>query len=213
MNLNWLKNGYYIPVLHILGLPFFNCFLWSTICNQLYQVNYFFWYSSHFNFPGIPKKYNTLKQYINFTYSGNFAIYVYYYFPEFLPVCHNVLFIITFSYWVGKIFYKCDDTDDLDVPEIDKRFTKITSGVSHILPYVLCLNEMNQTLINFDGYSLCYTYLWCYTWCVLIYIPWRITTGDYVYTILQHLTFKKIVEYLLTINVIIACSNFVGYLI
>jgi hypothetical protein len=115
--------------------------------------------------------------------------------------------------WVGKFFYNCDDTDDLAVPEINQKFIKLTSKVSHILPYFLCIREIKNNNVEFTFSTLCYTYLWAYSWCTLIYIPWRITTGDYVYTILQHLTFKKIVEYLITINTIIACSNVVGYLI
>ena len=207
----FIKNGFYIPVIHLLSSKFIGNFLSSTICNQLYTINYFFWFNHLFNF-GIPKQYNILKQFINFTYSGNLAMYLYCFFPDFLPVCHNIHFIITFSYWVGKFFYNCSDTDDLYHPDVSTLFTKVWSQLGHILPYILCLIEMKKEKdIVFNYSTLCYTCLWTYAWAILIYIPWRITTGDYVYSILQYLNFKKIVEYLITIHIIIVGSNISGY--
>ena len=208
----FIKNGFYIPVVHFLSYKFIGFLLSSTICNQLYIINYFFWFSQFFNF-NIPKQYNILKQNINFTYSGNFAIYIYYFFPSFLPVCHNIHFTITFSYWVGKFFYNCIDTDELYHPEVCNLFVKVWSQIGHVLPYILCLIEMKNKELSFNYNTLCYTYLWSYTWLLFVYIPWRITTGDYVYSILKNLTFKKLVEYIITIHSIIAMSNIVGYLI
>ena len=204
-----IKNGFYIPLLHILSFKFIGFFLSSVICNQLYTINYFYWFGDRLNF-GIPKKLNVIKQFVNFTYSGNLALYIYYFFPSFLPVCHNIHFIITFSYWVGKIVYNCEDTDELYYPDVSNRFVKLWSYVRHILPYVLCLNEMKNKVVEFNYCTLGSTYLWAYSWLILIYIPWRITTGDYVYTMLENLSPKKLLEYLAAIHVIVGCSNLVG---
>ena len=206
----FIKNGFYIPIIHTYFAFYNNFFLFNTICNQFYTFNYFFWFSHIFNF-GIPKQYNVLKQFINFTYSGNLAIYIYYCFPEFLSVCHNINFIITFSYWIGKIFYSCSDTDEIYNLNVCNSFVKVWSQLSHILPYTLCLIEMKKENIIFNYSTLGYTCLWTYAWVIFIYIPWRITTGDYVYSILEQLNFKKIIEYLITIHVIIVGSNISGY--
>ena len=205
----FIKNGFYIPVLHILIYKYTNFFLSSIICNQLYTVNYFYWFSNYFDFK-IPKKYNKLKQFINFTYSGNFAMYIYYFFPDFLPVCHNIHFIITFSYWIVKFFYRCSDTDDIYHPDVCNLFIKIWSCIGHILPYLLCLNEIQKVNNTFNYFTLTFTCLWVYAWALLIYIPWRIATGDYVYSILEHLNLKKLVEYFITIHLIMIGSNVVG---
>jgi len=208
----FFKNGFYIPVLHVLSSKFLGLFLSSTVCNQLYTVNYFFWFSKHFNF-GFPKKFNQLKQLINFTYSGNLAMYLAYAFPSFLPVCHNIHFIITFSYWVGKFCYHCEDTDEIYHPEVSNYFVKLWSYTGHIVPYYLCLYEVKKENVIFNYQTALYTYLWAYAWLILIYIPWRTATGDPVYSILKELPPKKLIEYLITIHIIIGGSNLVGKLI
>jgi hypothetical protein len=208
----FIKNGFYIPILHVLSSKIIGLFLSSVICNQLYTVNYFYWFCNYFDF-GIPKKLNSIKQFINFTYSGNLALYIYYFFPSFLPVCHNIHFIITFSYWVGRFLYKCEDTDQIHHPEVCNNYIKVWSYFTHIFPYLLCLQELKNNDVTFNYITMCYTCLWTYAWAILIYIPWRIATRDPVYTMLQTLTPKILLEYLITIHVIIGGSNCVGYLI
>jgi len=210
--MNWLKNGFYIPVFHVLSFLSEKYFLLSTLWNQFYTINYFFWFSNHYDF-GFPKQYNQLKQLINFTYSGNYAMYLAYFFPTFLPVCHNIQFIITFSYWVGKFFYNCADTDEIYHPEVSNRFVKWWSYAGHIVPYCVCLNEIKKSVVIFDWNSFFYTYLWAYGWLIGIYIPWRSLSGDPVYSILKELPPRKLIEYLITIHIIIGGSNLVGKLL
>ena len=207
----FIKNGFYIPLLHVLTFKL-HLFLSFTICIQLYTINYFFWFSKYFDY-GFPKKYNQIKQFINFTYSGNFAMYLYYFFPSFLPICHNIQFIITFGYWVGKTFYHCTDTDNVYRPDVNNNFIKYWSYAGHIVPYTLCWIEMKNNPVSFNWTTLLFTYVWSYAWFVFIYIPWRIITKDPVYSILNDLTIKKVINYLIIIHAVISGSNMIGYLI
>ena len=90
----YIKNGCYVPIVYI-GLWYLtNDFYLSTmIALKLHTMNYYFWFEHHYNF--LPSPYNFLKQFVRFTDSGVIASFIYYFYPAFFPIAHNVQFLVT----------------------------------------------------------------------------------------------------------------------
>jgi len=208
-----VKNGYYIPILHA-GIYMItnDHFLSTIIALKAYPANYFYWFCDHYSY--LPK-HNWVKQFIRFTDSGHIVSFLYYFYPQYLPLAFNVHYVITFAYWGGKIALKMSNTDKLIIPEIDPVFEKTWSGMIHGVPLILLTHRiLNQTeCIPFDYDSLSMTYGWSYFWMFGIYIPWRLYTGDCLYDILSHTTpWKKIAGFFAFIHFLVLTSNFTGYL-
>jgi hypothetical protein len=225
MYLHLIKNGFHIHVIHAL-LQYItnNTYLSATICIKLYSLNYFYWYGHLYNY--LPnKKLNWIKQFIRFTDTGHIVSFGYLFFPKILPLAHNVQFIISSGYWLGKVLFDMKDADRLGTtssPDIVEWHMDICTYIHHTIPYVLihmlwqeeikhrqliCSYEYNNT-------TLLYTYAWLYIWFFFIYLPWRYHTGDPVYSILDKTQTPSIVifGFIIIIHVILFLSNIIGYL-
>jgi hypothetical protein len=81
----------------------------------------------------------------------------------------------------------------------------------------LMIRENKYRVINceydYNYVNLTYTYIWLYTWFILIYIPWRLYTGDTVYSILDlNKTPKHIsIYFIFYIHLLVFLSNMIGY--
>jgi hypothetical protein len=209
-----IKNGYYIPFIHAgLYLITADHFLSTIVVMKAYPANYFYWFCDHYSyFP----KHNWVKQFIRFTDSGHLVSFLYFFYPEYLPLAFNVHYIITIAYWVGRKFLKMKDSDKLITPELDPIFEETWSAMIHSVPLILFTHKiLNQTeCVPFGYESLKMTYGWNYLWFFGIYLPWRIYTGDCVYDILSHKNpWQKIAGFLAFIHFLVLTGNYTGYLL
>jgi hypothetical protein len=221
---NFIKNGYYIHFLHLFMYYLTdNIYVSSIISIKLYSVNYFYWYGYCYSYLQ-NKKYNWIKQFIRFTDTGHIASVLAYFYPRLIPLCQNVHFIIMFGYWCGKLAFDMKDADRIcnaDVSDIVEWHMDICTYIHHTIPYMLMillmLGESKSREVNceyeYNNTNLRHTYIWLYTWFIFIYMPWRIYTGDTVYSILDfNQTPKHISLYFIGfIHFLVFLSNTVGY--
>ena len=216
MYLKYIKNGYYIPPIHII-LYFItkDIYLSTTITLKLYSTNYFYWFSDHFNF--LPQPYTQLKQFIRFTDTGHIVSLLYYIDNKrYLPLAYNVHFVITSGYWFGKICLDMKDADSLEDAVIIRWFNDSITYSMHIIPYMLILYETyncsyDECSLFFTNNDLYYSYLWLYSWFLFIYIPWRIITNDAVYSILEYnVPNRRKIIFISFIHLLFIVSNYSG---
>ena len=221
----FIKNGYYIHFLHMFIYYLTNdIHISSIICIKLYSVNFFYWYGYYYSYLK-NKSYNWVKQFIRFTDTGHFASVFAYLYPSFIPLSQNVHFIIMFGYWSGKLLFDIKDADRIsnsEVSDIIEWHMDICTYIHHTVPYMLIyllmISESKYREINceydYNYVNLTYTYIWLYTWFIFIYIPWRLYTGDPVYSILD---FNKTpihisAYFIFFIHALVFLSNMIGYM-
>jgi len=191
-----VKNGVYIHLIHALLHQFTDdVYISSIVAMKLYSVNYFYWYGHLYTYLPNPR-HNWVKQFIRFTDTGHIASVLPLIFPGSLPIAHNIHFVIMMGYWLGKVVFNMKDADRIDnlgsLDMIEWHMDACTY-IHHTLPYLLILYrwsiERNYNVINcyyeHRTETVLYSYLWLYAWFFGIYIPWRIYTGDTVYSILD----------------------------
>ena len=214
-----IKNALYFPLIKFLIYNISNdFFLSSIIIQKLYVSNYYYNFSYLYNH--IPKKYIWIKQFIRFTDTGHIVSFLYYFYPNFLPIAHNVHFLITFGYWISKFVFDMIDLDDIPDEGFIKWFGNLWSYANHGLIYILLAYQIikkdyyqNSLYSNyFTNYHLFYTYLWVYTWFIFIYLPWRYYTKDEVYSILSNKeSIKNKILIVIMIHIFIYIANIFGY--
>jgi len=217
----YVKNGLYIPFLHVaLFYLTNNLFLSTIIATKLYPANYYISFYNHYQYRNLPKWVGTLKQFVRFTDTGHIASFIYFLYPEFFPIAFNIHFVITFGYWGSVLFFNMKDLDYRYSPEILINFAAIWSFNNNITPFVLFIREFwiqtdlcnNNNMFNMD--NLFYSYKWIYCWLLFVYTPWRLITGDCVYTILSNnMSFKQIVTFILFLHNIFIAANITGALL
>ena len=220
-----IKNGFYIP---LIGYALFfytnNIFLTSIITMKLFPTNFFFWF--HHNMKYFPEpyiKYNQLKQFIRFTDSGYLASFIYYFYPEFLPVAFNIHSIICIGYWYGKFVLKMSDADLVSDPEYIYWYNNLWTSMNHGWANVLLIRELyineseSESEICHNYFTLndlLYSYWWVYCWFFLIYLPWRCLTNDCVYDIFgDKYSLSSKLQFIGIIHLIVLASNNIGYLL
>ena len=204
-----IKNGMYIPFLH--GILYFttNDFHLSTFISlKLYSTNYFYWFGEHYTY--LPKSYNFIKQFVRFTDSGHIVSFIYYVYPNALPLAHNIHFTITGGYWIGKLALNLKDADVLQNEEIIPWFNQYITYCLHGVPYTMMLHDViickRQDLFN--GTDLFYSYAWLYCWVLFVYIPWCYFTKDRVYSIMEnHTSFYEKISGVIMIHALIYIGN------
>lgn len=145
---------------------------------------------------------------------------IYYFCPEFLPIAYNIHFIITFGYWIGKLQFVMKDADSIEHPIIIKQVEKRFCALNHSLPLCILLYKLRNTTGLYECYSLFtwqdlkYTYYWAYVWFFCIYIPWRMYTKDYVYTVLEPQSpIQYKIAFITILHIIALIGNISGYLL
>jgi len=188
-----IKNGFYIPFLHIFLFAYTqNLFLSSIIVFKLYPANYYFWFYPLYNYNGLPSWISFFKQFVRFTDSGHLASLLYFYNPAFFSITYNVHFTITFGYWIGRLLFDLKDADYRHNSEIYFPFIEWWSACNHLCPLLLMIRELwiNQENLCkndlFTIYDFYYSFLWGYFWLMMIYLPWRIVTQDCLYSVLSN---------------------------
>jgi hypothetical protein len=220
----FIKNGYYIHFFHMFMYYLTNdIYISSMISIKLYSVNFFYWYGHYYSYLQ-NKRYNWVKQFIRFTDTGHFASVFAYLYPTLIPLCQNIHFIIMFGYWCGKLCFDMKDADRItssDVSDVIEWHMDVCTYIHHTIPYMLMyllmIRESQYREINceydYNYVNLTYTYIWVYMWFIFIYMPWRLYTGDTVYSILDfNVTPKHVCVYFICfIHLLIFLSNIVGY--
>lgn len=224
--MSFIKNGFYIHAVHaFLQYTTNNTYLSAILAIKMYSINYFYWYGNYYSYLPNPR-HNWTKQFIRFTDTGHLASALPLIFPTSLPVAHNVHFIIMAGYWIGKLAFDLKDADRLGAAEtgdiIDWHLDFCTY-VHHLVPYLLIHALSSKNLIKnywevdcaneYSNQTLFYTYAWLYAWFIFIYTPWRLYTGDTVYSILDLKQTPKLVAlgFVGFIHLLVFLANFVGY--
>jgi hypothetical protein len=150
------------------------------------------------------------------TDTGHLVSLLYMIDPTYLPLAHNVHFFITAGFWTGKYI---GSTDQDIITLTDKHqemiiYDNTISCISHGLPYLLFLREfwITQQCYSFDYHTLWISYRWNYIWLFMVYVPWRIYTGDVIYTILDlKQGYEKPIKFICFLHVVTLVANIVGY--
>jgi hypothetical protein len=211
-----IKNGYYIPLLYpIVHLFTGDAFLATIITLKAFPANYYFWFEDQYHF--LPRGYNWIKQIIRFTDTGHIVSFMVWYNPEYLPLAFTVHFVITLGFWSGKIFMGMEDVDQRVIPDIDHVFETLWSAANHgLVLFILAYRIItaNETCIPFTLTELANAYAWIYKWFVFIYIPWRMYTGDMVYSLLDYKKdIKKALQFVTLVHSLFILGHGIGFLI
>ena len=184
-----IKNGYYIPFLFPLIYYYTqNALLSTTITLKMFTANYMFWYSYKFDYGFADRRYNQIKQIVRFTDTGYLASILAIQSPDYVPLAFNIHFAITFGYWIAKGVLGLDDVDRMNGPEYDIGYEMLCGALIHGAPLAILLQKMIAPS-NFDTcpyyFSPQTSYMWLWVWGICVYMPWRIRTGDPVYSFMD----------------------------
>lgn len=214
---NQIKNGYYIPFLYVFLLFIFRDILRvSLFIIKLYPVNHFYWFGELYNYRNIPKQFNFIKQFVRMTDTGHLVSLLYVIDPSYLPLAHNVHFFITVGFWTGK-YIGSSDQDMISLNDKHQSmimYDNTMSYISHGLPYLLFLREIwiSEQCGSFDLHTLWISYRWNYIWFFMVYIPWRIYTGDVIYTIFDlNKGYEIPLKFICFLHLVTLVANIVGY--
>jgi hypothetical protein len=204
-----IENGIYI----IVGCSYLSLYyplLSLYIFLKAFSANYYLCFSKFYPNPSLYK----WKHLIRLTDTGHYANFLFYFYPEHLPISHNILFVITFAYYVTKFFFNMKDTDDRNNKEIISELQTIHCEINHTIPYLIIFYHNTQSNYIFDNNTLIYSYLWIYFWLICIWSPWTLITGDPVYSILDKKTpFNIKLSIVVIVHLIVYIANYSGYLI
>lgn len=187
----YIRNGYHIVLFSIISHFMINDFkLNMYIFLKVFSINYYNSFKTLYPNP----EYYKWKHMIRLTDTGHFSNFLFYFYPNLLPISHNILFVITTAYYITRLFFNLKDLDDRDNKYIDTNIQNIYCHLNHTLPYTIILysiyeNKKNNIYIYiFDETSFLYSLIWILSWFIFIYLPWVYYTGDYVYSVLDKKT-------------------------
>lgn len=188
MSLQYIyQNGHYIPFLYPIVYSFLqNHLLTSTILLKALAVNFFIHFGHLLSYAHIAPP--PLKAFVRFTDSGYIATFLTYFQPKLFPIAFNVHMFITIAFFTVVLCFSDSDVDDIYDDAIDFQYTRIWSYTIHGLFTLFFLyhlvNPKNKTTYTFNNETYFQTLTWMIIWFCLIYIPWRLLTGDPVYAVL-----------------------------
>ena len=208
---HYMINGIWIPICCFwYYMQTNNAILPIYVWLKAFPTNYYIVFSHLYSNPSIIK----YKHMIRLTDSGHILNFLFYFWPEtFASIAHNILFIITFAYFICTYGLNMKDTDGRRNKIVIYWIHDLHEIINHCLPYTLVVKylllEKNNSL--FMGYSVFYSYIWLYVWFCCIYIPWNVYTGDCVYSVLSKETPWKIkISVFLGVNFMVLMANEVG---
>lgn len=207
--LKYIKNGLYIPVIHgIIYKQTHNMYLSTIISLKLFPTNHLLWFP-HTEI--VSSRFVHFKQFVRFTDSGHFASFIYFFRPDFLPLAHNIHFLIMTGYWIGKLLGVKESGSTTD-SDLMPRVHSVSSALNHGLVYGFLVRDIIVSSNHaFSSETLLYSYLWAYTWLFCIYMPWRLMTNDEVYSVLSDKTpLSKKIGFFATMHVLMYMGNYIG---
>ena len=210
--IKYVKNGLYIPVVHgIIYKQTQNMYLATIISMKLIPTNHLIWFGHTEN---ISSRFVQLKQFVRFTDSGHLASFIYFFRPDFLPIAHNIHFLIMAGYWIGKLCGVKESGSNNDF-DFMPRIQFITSGLNHGLIYGFLVRDIiassTSSIYLFSKETLLYSYAWAYAWLFFIYMPWRYMTKDEVYSVLSVRTpIMSKISFFSLMHVLMYMGHYVG---
>lgn len=208
--LKYSMNGFHIPIISVfLYLLSGDIFLSSMFFCKMFSYSF---YTSFHIFTPYPGFYYW-KHMVRLTDSGHIASLIFYFNKDFLPVAHNVHFIIASAFWICRFVFdlKSTEEDNYGKEFIVNWAQSFFTSYNHIVPYLFMIYNLSirkDVCELFDENTLLYTYMWCYTWIIFIYIPWVYLTNDYVYSIFKPTTSWKIkFSIVFFVHILIYISN------
>ena len=201
------KNG-----VHIIIYSLFIAYFFDPLLGFYYYLKMFAWsYYHNFNYLYDNPSLYKWKHLVRLTDTGHIANCLFYIYPQYLPICHNVQFVICAGYYIPKLFLGTKDKDDKEDPELFSLLQDIHSNLIHTVPYgILCYYNCKQDY-EFTDTTLFYSYLWIYSWLLCVYLPWRFYTNDYVYPILeQNVPFTVKSSIIILLHIFVYTANQFG---
>ncbi len=205
----FIMNGLHLPfiafITYLLGLdPLLIFFIFM----KLMPYNYYNCFQNVVE----NNDYYYLKHMVRLTDTGHIASLIFYFNRDFLPIAHNIHFVITFAYWFCRILFNLNEDYekvclDYQIIKIDQIYTILNHSTHYIIMcYYLYNNENSCTMFNEE--TSYYSYMWVYTWLFAIYIPWVYITKDIVYSVLNPKNHWLVTVSVVTfVNIIIELSN------
>jgi len=158
----------------------------------MFPANYFFHFSRKFDYSFADRRYNQIKQIVRFTDTGYLASFLAVQSPAYVPLAFNIHFAITFGYWIAKLIMGLDDVDRTNGELYSIGYERFWGALIHGVPLVILLQKIltvqeegDQCAYYFSRSTLVCSYIWLWTWGIVIYFPWRIRTGDAVYSFMD----------------------------
>lgn len=179
----FFKNGFdilFMCLYHSFEQPVLSLYLFLKAFNVNFYCNFCHLYPK-------PSFYKW-KHMIRLTDSGHIANFLFYFYPEMLPLCHNIHFVISSGFYFTSFFLGMKSTNDIEHPDICAPLQVIYTHINHSLPYMILLYSNTQQQHIFNDHTFFQTIFWLYGWLFFIYFPWRYYTGDPVYSILGNQT-------------------------
>lgn len=194
--LYYFHNGYHIVILSMLSYLITKNFkLNMYLFLKIFSFNYYYSFRNIYENP----EYYKWKHMIKLTDTGHIANFLFYFFPNMLPISHNILFVITTGYYISLFLFNLKDTDDrLDSKIVNHNLQQVFCHMNHTIPYCIILytiyDSKNQEICLYEFNDLTYYYslLWVFIWFLCIYLPWVYLTGDYIYSVLHKDTSIKV---------------------
>ena len=167
-----LKNGVDILILclyHGLTDPKFAFYTFLKAFSMNYCLNFSYLYPDS-------EKYKW-KHMVRLTDTGHIANFLFYFYPEYLPLCYNVHFVISSGYYITIIYFGMKENDEIiNHPDIFTFLHDIYSHINHTVPYLILLYSKDilpdysqlQSL-KFIPYSLFVISLASFIWYLFYY--------------------------------------------
>lgn len=185
MSLKYLFNNGFDIILLCLYHSFEQPILSLYVFLKAFSVNYYINFGHLYPQP----LFYRWKHLVRLTDSGHIANFLFYFYPNMLPLCHNVHFVISSGFYFTSFFLGMKSTNDtIEHPDICSSIQVIYTHINHTLPYMILLYSNTKQQYIFDEHTFFQTILWLYGWLFFIYFPWRYYTGDPVYSILGNQT-------------------------
>jgi hypothetical protein len=184
--LKWVfKNGIwsvfvYYPLFYITKHHLFTL----TLCLKLAVVSFYSSYGHLFKYKGA----SYIKPWMRLTDTSYIASVVYYMYPSsnIYGLVYTVHSIVSVGYWVAWKVYNVKDLDDREYYDNDysEIFCSTVTALIHGLPFLILQHDMCMYRNSFGYETIKNACSWVATWFCAVYVPWRMYSGDPIYSIM-----------------------------
>lgn len=188
-------NGLWTTIIIYPLYLFLNNFLLTiTIFLKLNTMIYYYHFSKHYKYKGC--KY--IKPWVRFTDTSYIAslIYIINGDSDSYGLAFTVHGLISMGYWIGWKLFGVTDLDDILDSNIDDMFcefySSFTTACVHGLPFILLHNDICKYNNSFTNNTITNLKIWISLWISCIYLPWRMYSGDPIYSVLKDFTNIKL---------------------
>lgn len=210
-------NGMFIPLLY----PFilYLCHSHSLVIVFIYKSCIVWEYISFKEcFYSHPSYYYILKPWTRYSDIGFICTTIYYFYPAFFPIAFNLHLVILIGYFYGVCLLEMSDNDlsfFLQHAQFNRTFDLIKSNLFHFLPFFFLSQDIcNLHSTDFNMFSYSQSFLISIFWFFFIFYPWKYFTQDPIYHFLSdHTPIKETAIIIILLNVILLCSNMLGFFI